>query len=176
MTKVKYKAPKGYDDVTAYLRVADAAAAIEFYEAAFGAKERYRLTMGPRIGHAEMEFGNTRVMLSDEFPDMGVIGPKALGNTTVSLCLYVADADTVFERATTAGAIVRRPLKDEFYGNRAGQLEDPFGHIWHIQQHLEDVKPKVMQKRLDKMMAPGGEYAGKAAPKPKTTTKTKAKG
>ncbi len=173
MAKVKYKSPKGYDDVTAYLRVADAAAAIEFYKAAFGAKERYRLTMGRLIGHAELDVGNARIMLSDEFPDMAILGPKSVGNTTVMLVLYVSDADKVFERAIAAGGIVRRPLTDEFYGDRSGQIEDPFGHVWSIQERLEDVKPKEMQKRLDAMMAPGGAYAAKAVAKPKSNAKRK---
>lgn len=129
MTKVKYRAPKGYQDATAYLRVANAAAAIEFYAAAFGAKEKYRLTMpgGAVVGHAELWFGNTCVMLSDEFPDMGIVGPKTLGGVSALMALYVSNADAVFERAIAAGAKVKRPLTDEFYGDRSGQLEDPFG-------------------------------------------------
>lgn len=173
MSKIKYKAPKGYGDATVYLRVSDAAAAIDFYAAAFDAKEKYRLTMGPKIGHAELDFGDTRIMLSDEFPEMGIVGPKALGNTTFIMSLYVADADAVFDRAIAAGARIKRPLKDEFYGDRTGQLEDPFGHVWSIQQRIEDVSPKKMQKRLDAMMGPGGEYEMKTA-KPKATTKPKA--
>ncbi len=175
MPKVKYKAAKGYGDVTAYLRVADAAAAIDFYRAAFGAKEKYRLDMGPAVGHAELDFGDTRIMLSDEFPDMGILGPKSLGNTTCAFALHVADAQAVFERALAAGATLRHPLKDEFYGYRTGQVVDPFGHIWMIQQHLEDVKPKEMQKRLDAMMSGGGKTStkpkAKAAPKAKSKAK-----
>lgn len=169
MTKLKYKAPKGYQDVTAYLRVADAAAAIEFYTAAFGAKERYRLMMpGGVVGHAELDFGDTRIMLSDEFPGMGIVGPKAIGNTSVMLSLYVADADAVFDRAIAAGAKVKRPLSNEFYGDRTGQLEDPFGHVWSIQTRIEDVSPKQMQKRLDAMMT-------QVPPKAAVKTGTKAK-
>jgi|LNFM01.1.fsa_nt_gb PhnB protein len=153
MSKVKYKAPKGYGDAVAYLRVANAQAAIDFYAAAFDAKERYRLTMGDRIGHAELDFGDTCVMLSDEFPEMGIAGPKALGGTTVTMCLGVADADAVVARAVEAGASVKRPVQDEFYGFRTGQIEDPFGHVWMIQTQIEDVSPKKMQKRLDAMMA-----------------------
>lgn len=163
MAKVRYKAPKGYQHATAYLRCADGAAAIAFYEAAFGAKEKYRLTMGPRLGHAELEFGDTRVMLSDEFPEMGIRGPKSLGGTSVAITLYVADAEAVFERAVAAGATVRRPLTDEFYGDRTGQIEDPFGHIWSINERLEDVSPKRMQKRLDALMA-AGAYDEKTKP------------
>ena len=153
MAKVKYKAPKGYGDANAYLRLDGAAEAIAFYEAAFDAREKYRLTMGERIGHAELDFGKTRVMLSDEFPEMKIVGPKKLGGVSSVLCLLVADADAVFARAIAAGATVTRPLTDEFYGYRAGQLEDPFGHVWMIQTLVETVSPKKMQRRLDAMMA-----------------------
>ena len=171
MSKIKYRAPKGYQDATAYLRVANAAAAIEFYTAAFGAKEKYRLTMpgGGVVGHAELWFGNTCVMLSDEFPDMGIVGPKTLGGVSGLMSLYVSNADAVFERAIAAGAKVKRPLTDEFYGDRTGQLEDPFGHVWSIQTRIEDVSPKKMQKRLDAMVA-------KAEPEPKAKSKRKTKG
>jgi PhnB protein len=165
MAKVKYKPPKGYNDAVAYLRVRDAAAAIDFYEKAFDAKERYRLTMGDRIGHAELDFGDTCVMLSDEFPEMAIVGPKALGGTTVTMCLGVADADAVVARAVTAGATLKRPVQDEFYGFRTGQVEDPFGHVWMIQTQIEDVSPKKMQKRLDEMMS--GEPPAKSKPKTK---------
>ena len=169
MAKVKYKPQKGYTDAVAYLRVANAQAAIDFYAAAFDAKERYRLTMGGRIGHAELEFGDSCVMLSDEFSEMGIVGPKALGGTTVTMCLAVADADAVVARAVEAGATVKRPVQDEFYGYRSGQVEDPFGHVWMIQTQLEDVSPKKMQKRLDAMMGGG------APDKPKSKSKPKAK-
>ena len=170
MAKVKYNAPKGYTDAVAYLRVGDARAAIAFYAAAFGAKERYRLTMGDRIGHAELEFGDTCVMLSDEFPEMGIVGPKALGATTVTMCLGVEDADAVVARAVTAGAVLKRPVQDEFYGFRTGQVEDPFGHVWMVQTQIEDVSPKKMQKRLDAMMA-----GAPAAPPPEPPKKKPAK-
>lgn len=153
MVKVKYKAPKGYADASIYLRVDGAAAAIDFYLAAFGAKEKYRLTMGNLIGHAELDFGSTRVMLSDEFPEMQIIGPKKLGGVSSMVCLHVADADAVFTRAVAAGATIKRPLTDEFYGYRSGQLEDPFGQVWMIQTLIETVSPKQMQKRLDALMA-----------------------
>jgi PhnB protein len=174
MTKIKYRAPKGYQDATAYLRVANAAAAIEFYAAAFGAKEKYRLTMpgSAVVGHAELWFGDTCVMLSDEFPDMGIVGPKTLGGVSALMALYVSDADAVFERAIAAGAKVKRPLTDEFYGDRTGQLEDPFGHVWSIQTRIEDVSPKKMQKRLDAMSAPS-QPQPKAKPKAKPKQKTK---
>jgi PhnB protein len=179
MAKIKYKAPKGYQDATTYLRVADAAAAIDFYATAFGAKEKYRLTMpgSNAIGHAELWFGNTCVMLADEFPDMGIVGPKTLGGVSAQIALYVADADTVFERAVAAGAKVKRPLSDAFYGDRTGQVEDPFGHMWSIQTRIEDVSPKKMQKRLDAMGArdvpPAAEPKAKSKAKPKAKTRAK---
>jgi PhnB protein len=168
MAKIKYKAPKGYGDATAYLRIDNAAAAIDFYAAAFDAKEKYRLAMGDRVGHAELDFGSTRVMLSDEFPDMKIVGPKKLGGVSSLLCLHVADADAVFERAIAAGATVKRPLTDEFYGYRSGQLEDPFGHVWMIQTLIEEVSPKKMQKRLDAMLA---QQSSQQAAEPQTTPK-----
>jgi PhnB protein len=176
MGKVKYKPPKGYSDAMAYLRVHDAAAAIDFYEKAFDAKERYRLTMGDRVGHAELEFGESCVMLSAEFPEMGVVGPRSLGGTTVTMCLYVADVDAVVERAVAAGATIKRPVQDEFYGDRTGQVEDPFGYVWMIQTRMEDVSPKKMQKRLDAMMAgaPQAKPKPKPAQKPKPRAKSKA--
>ena len=176
MSKVKYKAPKGFGDAVAYLRVGNAAAAIGFYAAAFDAKERYRLTMGDRIGHAELDFGDTCVMLSDEFPEMGIAGPKTLGGTTVTMCLGVADADAVVARAVEAGATVKRPVQDEFYGYRTGQVEDPFGHVWMIQTQLEDVSPKKMQKRLDAMMAqPSAPAAASTKPATRESGKSSAK-
>lgn len=173
MGKVKYKPAKGYADANAYLRVDGAAAAIDFYAAAFGAKEKYRLEMGVRIGHAELEFGDTRVMLSDEFPEMGAIGPKKLGGVSCILCLHVADADKVFEQAVAAGAVIKRPLTDEFYGYRSGQLEDPFGHVWMVQTQIEDVSPKKMQKRLDAMMAASHDSQAEALKSKAAGGKTK---
>ena len=176
MSKVKYKAPKGYNEAMAYLRVANAQAAIDFYATAFGAKERYRLMMGNRVGHAELDFGATCVMLSDEFPEMGVVGPKALGGTTVTMCLGVEDADAVVARAVAAGATLKRPVQDEFYGYRTGQVEDPYGHVWMVQTHIEDVSPKKMQKRLDAMMAQSpAQPAEKSAPSPTKSARRRSK-
>ncbi len=174
MAKIKYKSANGYGDATPYLRVDNAAAAIDFYAAAFDAKEKYRLAMGDRVGHAELDFGSTRVMLSDEFPEMKILGPKKLGGVASFLCLHVADADAVFERAVAAGATVKRPLTDEFYGYRSGQLEDPFGHVWMIQTLIEEVSPKKMQKRLDAMMAEqSSEPVAKAKPRAAATKTTR---
>jgi PhnB protein len=145
--------PEGYQAVMPYLRVHAAADAIAFYKKAFGAKERFRLTMGDRIGHAELNINGCVVMLSDEFPEMDVLGPKALKGTTITLMLQVADCDAAMKKAVAAGAKITRPATDEFYGDRTGQVQDPFGHVWMIQQNIETVTPKEMQKRLDQMMA-----------------------
>lgn len=166
---------KGHHTVTPYLRIKGAAAAIEFYKKAFGARERFRLTMGDRLGHAEIDINGSTVMLSDEFPEVDAFGPATLKGTTVTLSLYVADAHATFAKAITAGAKERRPVTDEFYGDRTGQIVDPFGHVWMIQQRIEDVSPKEMQKRLDVMMAGGDPLAmGKAAAKPKAKRQTRA--
>lgn len=137
-------------EVFAYLHVANAAEAIRFYEQAFGAKEKYRLTApGGRVGHAELEFGGTTIMLADEFPEFGVRGPGALGATSVTIHLHVDNADAVLERAVAAGATIERAAKNEFYGERSGTLLDPFGHRWNIGHRIEDVSPDEMQRRYD---------------------------
>jgi PhnB protein len=162
--------PDGYQAVMPYLRVHAAADAIAFYKKAFGAKERFRLNMGDRIGHAELNINGCVVMLSDEFPEMNVRGPKALKGTSITLMLQVADCDAVMKKAAAAGAKITRPATDEFYGDRSGQVQDPFGHVWMIQQHKTTVSPQEMQKRLDQMMAnPASEPA-------KKTSSTKKKG
>jgi PhnB protein len=157
MAERKSATPEGYNTVMPYLRVRGAAVAVEFYKKAFGAKKRMVLTMGDRIGHAEIEIGGCVIMLSDEFPEMGIVGPKALNGTTVSLNLYVPDVDKAMAKAMAAGATIKRSATDEFYGDRAGQVEDPFGHVWMLHTRFEIVTPREMQKRLDKMMA---EQAG----------------
>ncbi len=135
-------------DVYPYLRVHNASEAISFYARAFGAKESFRLTEpSGRIGHAEIKIGPTTVMLADEFPEQGILGPRALGGTTFSLHLHVQDADSAFEQAVNAGATVVRPLKDQFYGERSGTVRDPFGHEWLLGSHLEDVSSDEMQRR-----------------------------
>jgi PhnB protein len=164
MAERKTVTPDGYNTVMPYLRIGGAAAAIDFYRKAFGAKKRMLLTMGDRVGHAEIEIGGCVIMLSDEFPEMGIVGPKALNGTTVSLNLYVPNVDKAMAKAVAAGAIVKRPATDEFYGDRVGQIEDPFGHVWILHTRIETVTPREMQKRLDKMMAAG-------APKKKSKSK-----
>jgi PhnB protein len=140
--------PDGYATVTPYLIVESAARAIEFYVKAFGATELMRFvdTHG-RIGHAEIKLGDSRVMLADEFPDHGVRGPKAFGGTPAHMHLYVEDVDAFVARATVAGATVVRPLQDQFYGDRSATLADPFGHVWNVASHVEDVGEDEMKRR-----------------------------
>jgi PhnB protein len=140
--------PDGYHTVTAYLMVDDAAKALDFYRDAFGAEELYRLPMGDKIGHAEIMIGDTHLMLADEFPDMGALGPNKRGGATASFMIYVPDADAAYDRAVKAGAKADRPLKNEFWGDRIGTVIDPFGHKWSLATHLEEVAPEEMQKRM----------------------------
>jgi PhnB protein len=140
--------PEGYHTITPYLIVTGAAGAIEFYKHAFGAKEVMRIPHPDgRIGHAELQLGDSRIMLADEFPEIGARSPMSLGGTPVSILLYVEDVDAVTTRALAAGAKLLRPLKDQFYGDRTGTLSDPFGHQWTIATHKEDVSPDEMKKR-----------------------------
>jgi PhnB protein len=145
----------GYHTVTAYLTVDDAEAAIDFYRNAFGATEHMRLQMGDKIAHADVLIGDTHVMLSDEFPDMDKLGPKARGGATSSLMVYVPDVDAAFGKAVAAGAEVVRPVVDQFYGDRSGWLRDPFGHEWTISTHVEDVWDEEMHQRMQAMMEEG---------------------
>jgi uncharacterized glyoxalase superfamily protein PhnB len=139
-------------ELFAYLRLRDAAKAIGFYERAFGAREKFRLVEpGGRIGHAELDFGGTILMLSDEFPEFGIQGPAALGGTTFTLHLHVDDADALIRRAVEAGAELVRPATDQFYGERSGTVRDPFGHEWNIGHEIEKVAPEEMQRRYDAM-------------------------
>lgn len=138
--------------ITPYLSVKDAAKAIAFYKRAFGATEVFRLT-GPdgKIGHAELDIGPSRIMLSDEYPDFGAVGPATLGGTPVKFHLAVENADAAVARAVEAGATVLRPVADQFYGERSGMIADPFGHIWSLSQHIRDVSPAEMQKQFEAM-------------------------
>jgi len=148
MTSKVKPIPEGYHSVTPYLIIKNAADAIEFYKKAFGATELFRMDQPDgKIGHAEIKIGDSPIMLSDEFPEMGHRGPQSLGGSPVSIMLYVEVVDAVVNRATTAGAKLDRPVEDKFYGDRAGSLTDPFGHIWHIGTHKEDVSPEEMEKR-----------------------------
>lgn len=141
--------PDGYHSVTPYLIVDDAEAALKFYREALGAEEVVRLPMGGKIGHAEIRIGNSMVMLSDEWPDMGALGPKTRGGATSSFVLYVDDADKAFDRAVKAGAKVDKPVENQFWGDRMGSVTDPFGHKWSFGSHVEDVSPEEMKKRMD---------------------------
>jgi PhnB protein len=148
--------PDDYPRVTPYLYVDGAGAAIDFYCSVLGAKERMRMA-GPdgRIGHAELDLGDSMIMLADESPDIDVRGPRAIGGTPISLHVYVEDADGVFDRAIQAGARVLRPIENQFYGDRSGQFEDPFGHRWNVATHIEDVPPDEMETRASAAMAAG---------------------
>jgi PhnB protein len=141
--------PDGYHTVTAYLIVDDAARAIDFYKAAFGAEELYRLPMGGKVGHAEIRIGDTNLMLSDEWPDMQALGPNKRGGATASFVIYGPDCDAAYDRAIRAGAKADRPPADQFWGDRMGTVVDPFGHKWTVGTHIEDVSPDEMQKRME---------------------------
>ncbi|MFI6982973.1 VOC family protein [Embleya sp. NPDC050154] len=148
--------PEDYPRVTPYLCVDGAAAAIDFYVSVLGATERMRMPApGGKIGHAELQLGNSIVMLADEYPDMGFRSPKAVGGTPVTLHVYVEDVDAVFASALANGATELRAVKNEFYGDRAGQFEDPFGHRWSVASHVEDVPEDEMAKRAEEAMQSG---------------------
>ncbi|MFL6722835.1 MAG: VOC family protein [Sphingomicrobium sp.] len=140
--------PDGYNSVTPYLIVEDAKRAIEFYAKAFGAEEKFRLPMGDRIGHAEIKIGDSFVMLADEFPEMGHLGPNSRGGPTSSIVLYVEDVDRSFRQALEAGANEQRPVQDQFWGDRMGTLTDPFGHQWSLASHVEDISEAEMESRM----------------------------
>lgn len=144
--------PDGYHTVTPYLVVNGGPSALEFYKKVFGATEVYRFD-GPdgKLAHAEIRIGDSIVMLSDEVSEMGFRGPQALGGSPVGIMLYVEDCDQMFNRAVAAGATVKKPLEDQFYGDRSGTLEDPFGHLWTIATHKEDVTPEELQRRMAAM-------------------------
>jgi PhnB protein len=140
--------PDGYHTVTPYLALRDAARAIEFYKQAFGAKEQLRIPgPGGKIGHAEIVIGDSHIMLADEHPERGHLGPQSRGGSTVSIMLYLENVDAVVERAVAAGAKLLMPVADQFYGDRMGGLEDPFGQVWYVATHTEDVSPEEMQRR-----------------------------
>jgi len=140
--------PDGYHTATPYLIIGGAGDAIEFYKKAFGATELFRFSMpGGKIGHAEIKIGDSPIMLADEFPEMGHKSPQSLGGSPVSLMIYVTDVDTIFNQAVAAGATVKEAVSDKFYGDRLGTVTDPFGHIWHVATHKEDVSLEEMEKR-----------------------------
>jgi len=144
--------PENYHRVTPYLVVDGAAEAIDFYSRVFGATEVMRMPApGNKIGHAEIKVGDSVVMLADAVAEMGHKSPKTLGGSPVSLLLYVEDTDTTVKRAVENGAKLSRPVEDQFYGDRMGTVEDPFGHVWHVATHVEDVSPEEMKRRMESM-------------------------
>jgi PhnB protein len=146
--------PEGYHTLTPYLAVDNAAEAIEYYKKAFGAKERLRMeTPDGGIGHAELDIGDSLVMLSDPFPQATTRPPKELGGTSASVFMYVEDVDAVVKRAVDAGATVTMEVADQFWGDRFGTVSDPFGHLWSIATHVEDVSPEEMAERAKAAMA-----------------------
>ena len=144
--------PEGYHTITPYLSVKDGEAAIEFYKKAFGAQEHMRMPGpdGKGIGHAELQIGDSRLMLADEFPDLNFRAPTTLGGSPVMLHLYVDDSDAWFERAVKAGAKITRPIEDQFYGDRGGCVEDPYGHSWYISTNIREMSPEEMQEAMAK--------------------------
>ncbi|HEU5248672.1 MAG TPA: VOC family protein [Thermoanaerobaculia bacterium] len=146
--------PDGYHSVTPYLCVKGGEKAIEFYKKAFGATEIMRMPApGGKIGHCELQIGDSRVMLADEFPEMEFLSPQSIGGSPVTMHLYVEDVDATVASATGAGATLTRPVKDEFYGDRAGQVQDPFGHRWYVSTHKEDLTMEEIDKRREAAFA-----------------------
>ena len=145
--------PDGYHTITPYLIVKDPAKALAFYQKAFGAKEILRMSdHNGGIMHAEFQVGDSKVMMAGEYPDMGALSPQSIGGTPVSLCLYVDNVDKMFQQALDAGATQKRPVQDQFYGDRSGTLEDPFGHTWTIATHIEDLTQEQVEQRVAEMM------------------------
>ena len=152
--------PDGYHTATPYLIVKGAAAALDFYKKAFGATELFRMASPDgRIGHAEIRIGDSQIMLADEVPGMGYVSPQTLGGSPISLMLYVPDVDQVFQQAIAAGATAQRPVQDQFYGDRSGTLKDPFGHVWTISTHIEDIPPDEMRRRAEAFMKHQAQHA-----------------
>jgi PhnB protein len=149
--------PEGVHTLTPYISIKGASEALAFYKAALGAQELYRLDMPDgRVGHAELRIGDSRLMLADEMPDMAdavARSPRTLGGTTFGLHVYVPDVDAAFERAIAAGGTVKRPVQDQFYGDRSGTFADPFGHVWTLATRVEEVSPEEMRRRIEKLNA-----------------------
>lgn len=144
--------PEGYSTVTPYLVMKNAAKAIDYYKQIFGASEMVRMDAGPgKIAHAEIKIGDSVVMLADEYPDMGFTGPETIGGSPVCLLIYVPDVDATFRRAVETGSKQVKPVENQFYGDRSGTLTDPFGHVWCIATHVEDVSPEEMKNRMAAM-------------------------
>lgn len=140
--------PEGYHSVTPYLIIKGAAKAIEYYKNAFGATELFRMEHNGQIGHAEIKIGDSPIMLADEQPEMKYLSPQTLGGTPVSIMIYVDDVDTIYKQAIAGGGVEVKAIQDQFYGDRSGTLTDPFGHVWTVATHTEDVSPEEIEKRL----------------------------
>lgn len=140
--------PDGYHSVTPYMIVKGAAAAIDYYKNAFGATELFRMEHEGKVGHAEIKIGDSPIMLADEHPEMNAYSPKTAGGTPISLMIYVDDVDSMFKRAIELGGTEMRPVKDQFYGDRSGTLTDPFGHVWTVATHKEDLTPEEIDARV----------------------------
>lgn len=147
--------PDNYPKLTPALCVDGANEAIEFYKSVLGANERMRLEEGGRVGHAELELDGSVIMVTDEYPEIGVVGPAKLGGTAVSLNVYVEDVDATFAAALAAGATELRPVTEQFYGDRAGQFQDPWGHRWGVASRIEEVDPQELARRAAEAMGGG---------------------
>ena len=143
--------PEGYEGVTPYIICKNAEAAIDFYKNAFGAVELFRIGEPGMVGHAELKIGNAIIMLADEHPEMGALSPETVGGTPVTLMIYVEDVDDFAGKAVAEGLKVIQPIKDQFYGDRSGQFEDPFGHKWSFATHIADVSPDEMNQKAKEM-------------------------
>lgn len=148
--------PDGYPRISPGLSVDGAEAAIAFYTEIFGMTERMRVPMGDRIGHAELQLGDALIMVADEFPEMDFVSPKRIGGTPVNMNIHVEDVDAIFAAALEAGATQLQPVENQFYGDRSGTIEDPWGHRWHISTHVEDIDEEEMQRRSAAAMAEFG--------------------
>ena len=150
--KAVHHIPEGYHAVTPYLIIKDAAKAIEFYKNVFGATEVFRMDgPGGKVGHAELQIGDSRIMLADEHPEMGYRSATTIGASPISLYVYLPDCDDVVKRAVAAGADLKKPVQDQFYGDRSGTIHDPFGHVWTVATHVEDVSKEELEERMKKL-------------------------
>ncbi len=173
MAKKLHYIPAGYTAVTPYLSVKGAKQAITFYKTVFGAKVEMVMDMGDRVGHAELNIDGAKLALSDEFPEMGAIGPKTIGGTPVTIMHYCKDVDATTAKAAKHGAKVKSPPADQFWGGRMAAIEDPFGHAWMLQTHIEDVSEAEMKKRMAAMMAQQTAASKPAAKQPAAKKKSK---
>ncbi|ACJ18555.1 Dot/Icm type IV secretion system effector PhnB [Coxiella burnetii] len=154
MSKKPTAIPPGYHSITPYLFVNEATKVIEYYKKAFGAEEEMRMEMpGGKIGHAELKIGDSKIMLADEFPEMGARSPRTYGGSPVTIHLYVEDVDKTAQQAVNAGGKLKGKVENQFYGDRSGTLEDPFGHTWNISTHIEDLSDEEIRKRAAELFS-----------------------